>query len=388
MRRSRVLALVLSMSACTVAGAAGGYRVVPMQGAADGTLPAGRLVATANGALVGTAEAGGAHGDGTIWRIDARGRITVLHAFDASDGYSIVAGLTAGPDGWLYGATTLGAANGLGGLFKIAPDGRFVLLHSFNDGADHGASQVGSPLTLGADGNFYGTTVLSSGFPEHNGTVFKMTPEGEVTILYVFGARARNPYAGVTFGPDGRLYGLTRFDGREDCGVAYSLASDGTDYRIVHQFDDQVDGCQPEASLVEGLDGQLYGATQFGGPIGGQGTLFRLDTGSGRVDVLHVFHDNDPLGADPLPGLSRDDAGMFYGSTLHGATNGQGGIFSLAPDGTVTLLHAFAADGQDGSNPASPPTPLPDGSLAGSMLDGGASGDGAVYRLRGGTRSP
>jgi uncharacterized repeat protein (TIGR03803 family) len=382
MHMSRILAIAFTMLACAGAYAAGGYRVVPLQAATDGASPGGRLVATSGGALVGTAESGGAHGDGTIYRVDAHDRITVLHAFDGNDGYSIVAGLAAGPDGWLYGATTLGAVNGLGGLFKIAPDGRFVLLHSFDDGADHGASQVWSPLTLGADGNFYGTTVLSSGFPEHNGTVFRMTPAGEVTILYVFGTRARNPYAGVTFGPDGLLYGLTRHDGRADCGVLYSLATDGTGYRIVHQFDSQVDGCQPESSLVEGADGALYGATQFGGPVGGQGTLFRLDTATSAVDVLHVFHDDDPLGADPVPGLSRDDAGILYGTTVHGSTAGQGAIFSLARGGSITLLHAFANDGVDGSNPLSPPTALRDGSLAGATQGGGTSGDGTVYRLR------
>jgi uncharacterized repeat protein (TIGR03803 family) len=382
MSASRVLALVLAWLACGAAHAAGGYGVEPMQASSDGASPGGRLVATTGGALIGTAEQGGAHGDGTVYRVDARGRITVLHAFDGSDGDSVVAGLTPGPDGWLYGATMLGAANGLGGLFKVAADGRFALLHSFDDGADHGASQVWSPLALGPDGDFYGTTVLSSGYPEHNGTVFKMTPAGEVTILYVFGTRARNPYAGVAFGPDGRLYGLTRYDGRADCGVLYSLATDGTGYRIVHQFDSQVDGCQPESSLVQGTDGALYGATQFGGPIGGQGTLFRLDTATSSVTVLHVFHDDDPLGADPLPGLSRDAAGTLFGATLHGSTFGQGALFALLPDGSIGLLHAFANDGVDGSNPLSPPTPLRDGSLAGATQSGGATGAGTVYRLR------
>src|SRR5262249_42135031 len=134
-------------------------------------------------------------------------------------------------------------------------------------------------------------------------------------------------------------------------------------------------------SLVLGDDGALYGTTQFGGPIGGQGAVFRFDPVALTMDVLHVFHDDDPLGSDAMPGLARDAAGTLYGATLYGSTQGLGSIYSLRPGGKPRLLHAFAADGVDGRNSWSPPTPLGDGRLAGTTVDGGQLGAGTIWRL-------
>ena len=377
----RILCAFAAALACSLAGAAPRYVVEPIDPATEGLRPGGQLAVGADGVFYGTAEAGGPTGDGTVFRVDTRGRITLLHAFDGSDGYSVTAGLTPGADGWLYGATMLGTANGLGGIFRIAPDGRFELLHSFDDGADHGASGVVSPLTFGADGSLYGTSEHAGRYPERNGTIFRLTPDGKLHILYVFGTRARDPAAGVAFGPDGMLYGLTASDGKSDCGVLYAIAPDGSGFRIVHQFDNASDGCQPRASLVEGADGALYGTTQFGGPIGGQGTIFRFDTATQAVDVLHTFHDDDPLGGDAVTGLARDAAGTLYGATSHGSTFGAGAVYALRRNGDLRLLHAFAFDGVDGTDPLSPPTPAPDGSLVGTTLGGGTLGAGTVWQL-------
>jgi len=377
----RTLCALAAALACGLASAAPRYVVKPIDPATEGQRPGGQLAQGSDGALYGTAEAGGPNGDGTVFRVDTRGRITLLHAFDGSDGFSVAAGLTPASDGWLYGATVLGGAHGLGGLFRVAPDGRFEQLHDFDDGADRGAQELASPMTFGPDGTLYGTTVHSNGYPERNGTIFRYTPKGKLQILYVFGTRARNPAAGVTFGADGLLYGLTESDGKSDCGVLYAIAPDGSDFRLLHQFNKDIDGCQPRGTMVLGDDGALYGTTQFGGPIGGQGTIFRFTPAAQTMDVLHVFHDDDPLGADPRPGLSRDAAGTLYGATLYGSTFGTGSVFSMKPGGKLRLLHAFETDGVDGRSPWSPPTPLPDGRLAGTTVEGGMLGAGTIWRL-------
>jgi uncharacterized repeat protein (TIGR03803 family) len=380
-RLPRLLCALAAAFACGLAGAAPRYSVVSIDPATQGERPGGQLAIGPDGALYGTAEAGGPAGAGTVFRVDTHSRIKLLHAFDGSDGYSVTAGLTTGTDGWLYGATMLGAAGGLGGIFRIAPDGRFELLHSFVDGADHGASGVVSPLTFGPDGSLYGTTEHAQRYPERNGTIFRLTPDGQLHIVHVFGTRASDPAAGVAFGPDGMLYGMTTSDRKTDCGVLYAIAPDGSGFRIVHQFDSDTDGCQPRASLVQGADGGLYGTTQFGGAIGGQGTIFRFDTATQAVEILHTFHDDDPLGGDPLTGLSRDATGTLYGATLYGSTHGMGAVFALQRNGDLRLLHAFVLDGVDGTGPFSPPTPMPDGTLAGTTLAGGTQGAGTVWRL-------
>ena len=378
---ARFMAAAAIATAAIASFAAPAYRVSSMQSAADGGMPGGRLAVAADGSLVGTTENGGAGGHGTVYRVDTHGGITVLHAFNGTDGQLVIAGVTAGADGWFYGTTIWGAANGLGGVYRTALDGRFELVHSFDDAADHGALYPYSALTAGPDGSLYGTTVLSSGYPQHNGTLFKLTPDGKFKVIYVFGTNARNPYAGVTVGADGRLYGVTSSDGRADCGVLYSIATDGTDFRIAHRFDHLVDGCQPMATLVRDADGTLVGTAQYGGPLGAVGTIYRFDPATQAVAVLHVFHDDDPIGTVPVGGLARNAAGTFFGATTFGSTSGHGALFSMAGDGSLQMLHAFAGGTSDGDDAATAPVPTPGGGLAGTTLAGGATGDGTVYRL-------
>src|SRR4051812_48540563 len=63
---------------------------------------------------------------------------------------------------------------------------------------------VTGTLVEGPDGNFYGTT--SHGGPLGNGTVFRVTPAGELTTIV---SAVANPAAGLVVGNDGLLYGMT-----------------------------------------------------------------------------------------------------------------------------------------------------------------------------------
>ena len=67
-------------------------------------------------------------------------------------------------------------------------------------------------IVLGFDGAFYGTTV--TGGTNSFGTVFRMTPVGETTILVSFtgtnGVRpGAYPYGDLVQATDGKLYGTT-----------------------------------------------------------------------------------------------------------------------------------------------------------------------------------
>lgn len=378
----RPLTVLALAAACATAVASTQWRVTSMKPGSDGAAPGGQLLAMPDGTLYGTAQEGGSSHAGTVFVVNPQGRISTLHEFNGSDGYAPVAGLTLGKDGMLYGTTSLGAANGLGGVFRIATDGTFTLLHSFDSGNDAGTSNVHSALALGPDGNFYGTGPLSAGYPEHNGTVFKVTPAGDVTILHVFDTRAREPDAGVTFAPDGRLYGTVAKDGRKDCGILYSLAADGSDFRLEHQFDHRRDGCHPISSMIVGTDGLLYGTTQYGGPKGGVGTLYRFDTSTSQVQVLHIFHDDDPAGSDPSAGVSLAPNGRLYGATSFGSNFGNGSVYQASEFGKITVLHAFAGNGSEGQGAQAAPVPDGAGHVAGSLLNDGVHEGGTVYRVK------
>src|SRR5262249_37200625 len=132
---------------------------------------------------------------GTVFKISPRGKLTILHSFDFMDGANPHAGLVQGTDGNFYGTTVLGGAvsqqscpYGCGTVFKITPPGQLTTLHSFGgtDGSDPNA-----PLVQARSGRFYGTTL--GGGANHDcatyggcGTVFEMTPSGKLTSIYSF----------------------------------------------------------------------------------------------------------------------------------------------------------------------------------------------------------
>ena len=97
------------------------------------------------------------------------------------------AGLTLGNDGSFYGTTEFGGQANEGIAFKVTTSGVTTTLVSFN-GYGNGGWPVAN-LLLGADGNFYGTTIgggTNTTGTNTTGTVFRMTTNGTVTVLVNF----------------------------------------------------------------------------------------------------------------------------------------------------------------------------------------------------------
>jgi len=199
-------------------------------GQSDGNFPQAPLIQGSDGNFYGTTSAGGADQDGTIFKMDSAGNLTVLHSFSGADGTGPVAALLQGADGRLYGTTAClnGCFSTAGEVFRIDTSGNnFTVLHTFS-GSD-GWSPV-APLIQGSDGSFYGTTWaggdlkcgswyanVGSNYPYVDssgcGTVFKMDPLGNITVLHAFeepqSGDGNAPYAGLILGKDGYLYGTT-----------------------------------------------------------------------------------------------------------------------------------------------------------------------------------
>jgi uncharacterized repeat protein (TIGR03803 family) len=224
--------------------------------------------------------------------------------------------LTQASDGNFYGTTLTGGANtphicsdgeGCGTVFKVTPSGTATVVYSFcsQPNCADGFSPAGG-LVQGSDGNFYGvTTQGGANFDQCTsegtfgcGTIFKVTPSGEMTTLYSFCSQSNcidgeTPGAGLVQGGDGNFYGVTLFGGTNaascnklnswGCGTIFKITPFGT-FTTLYDFCGQArcaDGYDPSDGLIQGSDGSFYGTAGFGGTnLSG---VLCVDVGCGTV---------------------------------------------------------------------------------------------------------
>jgi uncharacterized repeat protein (TIGR03803 family) len=303
----------------------------------DGFLPYAKLVQATDGNFYGTASGGGSskcgsQGCGTVFKITSQGALTTIYKFcskpKCTDGWVAMAGLIQASDGSFYGTTVRGGAYDQGTVYKITPTGKLTTLHSFCAQTNcPDGSKPSSALIQAKDGNFYGTTQFGGG-PYDYGTVFKITPTGKLTTLHRFFCgqnqqcpRGFYPFAGLVQATDGDFYGTDIGGGARSGGTAFKITSAGK-LTTLYSFCGQV-GCpnseQPYGTLVQAIDGDLYGTTYYGG--NGQqdyGTIFKM-TLAGKLTTLHQF-ETVTGGQYPDAGLVQATKGTFYGTTSAGGT--------------------------------------------------------------------
>jgi uncharacterized repeat protein (TIGR03803 family) len=324
------------------------YTFCSKTGCTDGYQAFAGLFLATNGNLYGTTSTGGAHGSGTVFKITPAGTLSTLYSFcsqtGCADGVLPLAGLVQGTDGKFYGTTHSGGAHGNGTVFKItitSTGATLTTLYSFcpKIGCADG-SYPWAGLVQGTDGNFYGTT-LGGGAHGNYGTVFKIIPTGTPTLttLYSFCSQTgctdgTQPYAGLIQASDGNFYGTTLGGGTNHNGTVFKITPTGT-LTTLHRFV-HTDGFAPSAGLVQATDGNFYGTTSEGG-ANGHGTVFKITPGgTNTLATLHNFSGPDGSGVNGvIGGLVQDTNGNFYGTTAYGGasnvcTGGCGTVFSLS----------------------------------------------------------
>jgi uncharacterized repeat protein (TIGR03803 family) len=355
------------------------------------------LVQGTDGSFYGTSFAGGSNGYGTVFKMTSNGVVTNLASFTGgTNGTQPYGPLVQGSDGDFYGTASHGGSKGLGTVFKITPDGTMTTLLSFtgtNPSDDGGIPTSG--LVQGTNGNFYGTTYWGGdpavGGGNGLGTVFTITPGGVKTTLVLFeGTNGGHPFGGLVQGSDGNFYGTTYWGGNltlnggNGFGSVFKMAPDGT-LTMLATFDG-THGAHPFDGLVQGNDGSFYGTTYWGGSAlnggNGYGTVFKF-TPPSSLNMLVAFTGTN--GSHPFGGLVQGNNGKLYGTTLWGGNlslnggNGDGTVFEITPDGTLRTLIALA--GTNGSLPVAALATGSDTNLYGTTCQGGSGGGGVIYRL-------
>jgi len=266
-----------------------------------------------------------------------------------------------------------GGANDLGTVFKLTSHGKKKILHSFASDGDTYAPN--SPLIMDADGNLYGTTTM--GGVADNGTVYKVTPTGQETVLLSFmgGTEGFFPAGGLIMDASGNLYGTAQLGGANGVGAVFKLTPGGQE-TILYSFDYGNYGQQPAGGVIMDDSGNLYGTTSGGGEFD-QGIVFKV-TPEGQETILYAF-DGGTGGGTPFARLVMDASNNLYGTTYSGGHGGT--VFKLTPSGKETVLHGFTA-GADGAHPDRGVIMDARGNLYGTTPEGGAGSEGVVFKVK------
>jgi len=349
-------AALLVCMAATVAGHAQTFDTLVRFNGKNGKNPGAPPVQGLNGNFYGTTSAGGAGNCatrnvicGTLFEITPEGKLTTVHSFCSQphcpDGGEPYAGLVQIASGDLYG-TTYAGGSGYGTIFEITPAGELTTLYSFcsqhecSDGVEPTAAMVQA-----IDGNFYGTTIRGGANCVSAlgcGTVFEITPAGKLTSLYSFCSQPQ-------------------------CA----------------------DGSSPSTGLVQATNENLYGTTSLGGNVcefdsQGCGTVFKITPG-GVLTTLYTFCSQTKCGDGgyPLGQLLQATDGNLYGTTGYGGAIGGGTIFKISLAGELTTLYSFCSQPNctDGYHPYAGLVQATDGNFYGTTNAGGGNGLGTIFEI-------
>jgi len=304
------------------------------------------------------------------------------------------------------------------------------VLYSFQGSPD--GSFPGGGVVFDKAGNLYGVTVeggSGSCPPAQCGIVYRLNPPAQKggpwteTVLYVFKGQhygdGSSPAGTLLIDSSGNLYGATGYGGTGKCmifgvvvgcGIVYELSppkekGGAWTETVLYSFKGDKDGQLAGETLTFDAQGNIYGATAYGGGYGSCnepyyqhcGAIYELSPpktkgGKWTEKVLYGFKSGKD-GANPNGGLVLDHSGAIYGTTsIGGGTNcqsdigeGCGVVFQLqrpaTKDGSWNehVLHRFAG-GADGAGPNGGLILASEGTLYGTTF-GGGSENGTVFRL-------
>ena len=187
------------------------------------------LLQGSGGSFYGTTVTGGNHkcdpisGCGTVFRMTRDGMVTGVHAFAGTDGAYPISPVIEGSDGNLYGTAVQGGSSLGGVVFKLSARGSLTILHNFRDASCPNDGQYPiAGLIQASDGNFYGAT--SKGGKTDAGVIFEVGADGSYSVLYDFdGGHGYGPVSNLIQHTNGKIYGMTNQGGTSNSGVVYSL---------------------------------------------------------------------------------------------------------------------------------------------------------------------
>jgi uncharacterized repeat protein (TIGR03803 family) len=267
---------------------------------------------------VTTTDAFDTSGAGTVFVYDVNtGSRSIFYSFDTPTGANPVGGLTLGTDGNFYGTAQVGGTAGDGVLYRLSPEGDYTVLHNFTGGTD-GIYPAGPPVEA-ANGNFYGVTGLITAEGDGPSTAYEYAPS---TGAYTSFGYIPETIAPLIQGTDGNLYGTSN----GGCGSIFEMSTSGA---MLSNYDlCGVGGEYPIGPIMQASNGNFYGVTQDGGNSN-YGMIYELDANNN----VSLLYDMTQDSTTPDSGLIQANDGNLYASTWYGT------LFEITTGGDFTLLY-------------------------------------------------
>lgn len=344
------------------------YDFCSQAGCVDGGSPsAGSLFLDAQNNLYGATSAGGMNGQGTVFELSSTGAYTVLYSA-TDDQPQPMAGLTMDAEGNLYG-TSGGGSDNRGIVFKLDTSGRKTELYSFCSQTHCPDGSNPNPgVVIDGQGNLYGLTSLggleSPGAPYGFGVVFKIDASGNETSFYKFQGTLNedgwHPYSGLSIDAQGNLYGTTYHGGTAGSGLGtvFKIDPSGNE-TLLYSFSAKTPGMgdRPTAGVALDPQGNIYGVSQGGNDK--DGTVFVLLTAAAATTTTLTSNPNPSISGQAVSFTAAvsgrtgvppngETVSFMKGKTVLGTATLSSGLATLSDsalsNGTTSIRAVYGGD--------------------------------------------
>ena len=327
----------------------------------------------------GVSKDGGSSSIGTIFNLlDDGTDFNVISSFSESpEGTNPRGGAIEASDGSIIGSTSLGGVNDAGTIYRIQ-NGEYTKLFDLVPSV-HGGTIRTDIIELN-DGSFVVATSNGSSF--NGGALLRFDLGGTLEVLFSFiGSSTGNGCSGSLAydAEQGLIYGTCQFGGSLGFGTAFRYVPNSGIFSVIHNFEVNEDGSNPEGGLFFSEDGILYGTTKFGGEFN-QGTIFQVIPFGNIFAKIYDLNNASSDGRFPVGRLILTDSNLLLGTCSEGGSSGVGTVFSCTLDGDYNRLHSFSAP-TEGSFPKAGLTDAENGLYYGVAELGASNGFGSVYRI-------
>jgi uncharacterized repeat protein (TIGR03803 family) len=264
----------------------------------------------------------------------------------------------------------------------------YSVIWNFTGGGDGSTPYAGVTIR---GGHLFGTTYY--GGPFDRGAIYELMPVGSIwsfSPVLLFSNGGANPQARVVFGPDGRLYGTTYTGGSNNFGTLFyatpplsicKTANCSWKEHTIHSFTGSPDGNSPfYGDLVWDQQGNIFGTTESGG-ASNQGAVYELKP-SGNSWTEEIIHSFSGTEYNAYSGVILDSNGDLFGTIASGGIY-YGAVYELKyTNGSwvETPIYTFQ-NGSDGAFPVGGLVMDKAGNLYGSTTGGGSGGGGTIFEL-------